>query len=266
MDKKRFKLTALIFFAMAAMVLYSGCSGDKMEDLPQYEGWEAYSYKHFVYHFPPDNYWGRNMDRFSTAFERYLAEDCDFLAIEIPEDTIHFYIYDNLKSGMELTGRQLPFNTGNQIHWGRLTPFGLELARYLIDRMGIRKTDFDFLYDGLAALRDYSGQDYHHLTAALLDMKKFIPLDTLFDNKAYARADSSHREWEAASFVAFITYNFGINRFKMLWQTTASFERAIKEIFGMDLMTFEDNWLQFAMVHYEGIRREVIYQDTTNSE
>lgn len=256
-------ITALLLILLLIGLLNPGCSEEKVEVIPQYEGWEVYSYQHFVYHYPEGSYWGKNMDRFTTAFERYLAEDCDFLAIAIPEDTIHFFIHDSRASGLELTGRELPFHTGKQIHWGRYTPFGLELARFLIDKMGIRNTDFNFLYNGLAALRDYSGQDFHHLSAFLLDSKRYIPLDTLINNGAFARADSSHAEWEAASFVAFITYNFGINRFKMLWQSASSFDQSIKETFGMDFITFEDKWLQFAMEHFKGVHREVLFQDSS---
>jgi hypothetical protein len=256
---------------MMAAAWFSGCaSTEKKTEIPQYKGWEKYSYGHFVYHYPEGHYWGRNVDRLATAFERYLAENCEFLAMEIPPDTIHFFMHKSWEKGRELTGRDLPFHIDNQIHWGRNTPFGLQLARYLIDRWGIRRTDFDFLYDGLASLRDYSGLDYHHQTAALLQMKKYIPLDSLCNNETYARLKqpventpklgdstavdpmiSSYCRWQAASFVAFITYNYGINRFKILWQSNTSFERAIKEIFDMDMRTFEDKWLAFAMLRYD---------------
>lgn len=278
--KKYRPLLSIAILALFA-VLFTACGSDeKSAELPDYEGWGKYSYGHFVYHYPEGNFWGReeNISRLSEAFERYLAEDCDFLTTEIPEDTIHFYIHNSIEDGRKLTGRDLPFHTDNQIHWGRKTPFGLELARFLIDKWGIRRTDFDFLYEGLATLRDYAGLDYHHQTAALLQMKRYIPLDSLIDNDTFERltalgkpTDASIKiggtgpndpliatycRWEAASFVAFITYNYGINRFKMLWQSTASFEKAIRELFNMDLKTFEDKWLAFAMLRYDGTEGE----------
>lgn len=260
--------SAVIAAILALILLFSGfnCAKQEEETVPDYAGWKTYSYKHFVFHFSEDNYWGRNMDRFSNAYERYLTENCDYLAIEVPEDTIHFYIHDGPEAGKRLTGRELPFHTENEIHWDRMTPFGLELARFLIDKMGIRMTDFDFLYDGLAVLRDYSGNDYHHNTASLLELERLIPLDSLIDNESYARMNKKHREWEAASLVAFITYNFGINRFKMLWQSTATFEKSVQELFNMDLKTFEDKWLAFAMIRYQGVEKRTIKQDSTESE
>ncbi|UCD95399.1 MAG: hypothetical protein JSU69_04950, partial [Candidatus Zixiibacteriota bacterium] len=224
--------------------------------------------------------------------ERYLQENCEFLGIEIPEetiikfdtvligdsmivqpvdtiyvfDTIHFYIHNNSRDGKRLTGRDLPFHTQRQIHWDRVPPFGLALARFLIDKMQIRRTDYDFLYDGLATLRDYSGENYHHKTMARVELKRFIPLDSLIDNESYARQHERHRVEEAASLVAYITYNFGINRFKMLWQSAASFERSVKELFNMDLAAFEDNWLAFAQLHYEGIREKTVITDTLTLE
>jgi len=250
---------------IAALLFIAGlsCSGEKEAKLPEYEGWEKYSYKHFVFHYPPDSYWGRNIESFSNAYERYLEEDCDFLAMEIPKDTIHFYIHDSGASGKELTGRDLPYIEGNQIHWDRVPPFGTILAQYLVDNWGIRRTDWDFLYYGLITLRDYSGKNYHHSTASLIEMNRYIPLDSLIDNEAYYRQDEFHRKWEGASFVGAITFNFGINRFKMLWQSTAPFDKSIEELFGMSMEEFEEKWKGFVQIGYEGMNVRTIELDST---
>jgi len=263
---KILKYTAAILAAGIMLMVGFGCGGEKEEPLPQYEGWGKYSYRHFVFHYPEGSYWGRNIERLSNAYEKYLQENCHFLGIPLPEDTIHFYVHNNIEQLTELTGRTEAFHTKNQIHWDRIPPFGTPLARYLVDNMGVRKTDFDFLYDGLVTLRDYSGSDYHHNAASLLELQRFIPLDSLIDNEAYSRQEKRHREWEGASFVAFITYNFGINRFMMLWQSTGSFETAIQELFGVDMKTFEEKWIEFALVRFEGIHKETIYRDSSNTE
>jgi len=259
-----YRITAML--VLPVFIIIAGCGGEKVEPLPDYEGWGKYSYQHFVFHYPEGSYWGRNIDRLSQAYEKYLQEDCTFLGLPLPKDTIHFFIHNNDKEMEELTGHNKTFITGNQIHWDRIPPFGTPLAIYLVDNMGIRRTDYDFLYDGLITLRDYSGSDYHHNTASLQELKRFIPLDSLIDNERYSRQNKRDREWEAASFIAFITYNFGINRFKMLWQSTASFETAIKELFGVDMKTFEEKWVEFALVRYQGIHRETIYTDSSKTE
>ena len=264
-----YKLLRISVAAIAACVLLLagiGCGGDAGESLPEYEGWGKYSYRHFVFHYPEGSYWGRNIERLSQAHEKYLQENCEFLGLSLPEDTIHFYIHNNADEMEKVTGHTESFNTGNQIHWDRVPPFGTPLARYLVDNMGIRRTDYDFLYYGLIALRDYSGSDYHHNSASLLELKRFIPLDSLIDNEAYARQNNRHREWEGASLIAFITYNFGINRFKMLWQSTADFEKSIEEQFGVDMKTFEEKWVQFALVRYKGMTKETIYRDSSKTE
>ncbi len=256
--------TALV--ATILMVMFIGCGGEKTETAPQYEGWGKYSYKHFVFHYPEGSYWGRNIDRLSGAYERYLQEDCAFLAMAFPKDTIHFYIHNNDVELAQLTGHSGPYHTQNQIHWNRVPPFGTPLAEYLVDNMGLRRTDYDFLRDGLVALRDYSGSDYHHNAASLIELKQFIPLDSLINNESYARQESRPRQWEAASLVGYLTYNFGINRFKMLWQTTASFDKAVQELFDMDMKTLEEQWLGFAQARYKGIHKETIYQDSSKIE
>jgi len=258
------KILSVILLFVAIIFLSAGCAKKEVKQgLPQYPDWLTYSYKHFVFHYPPDCYWGKRMEQFSNAFERYLTEDCEFLAMEIPPDTIHFYIHDNPESGKILTGRDLPFSTENQIHWDRHTPFGLELARYLIKKMNVRMTDFKVLYEGLATLLDYSGGDYHHNTYSLFATKMYIPLDSLFNNDSYDRTDSFHRAWEGASLVGFITYNFGINRFIMLWQSTAGFSESVKQLFGTDMKKFEEGWLKFAETYYQGIETKQYLPDST---
>jgi hypothetical protein len=253
-------LTALLG---TALLITFACSKDEVAKLPEYPGWLKYSYNHFVFHYPPECYWGRNMEEFSAAYERYLKEDCEYLEIFVPDDTIHFYIYNNAEEGQKLTGRTLPFSTDNQIHWDRVSPFGLELARFLIRKMPVRMTDHKVLSDGLATLLDYSGYDYHHNAYSLVEINSFIPLDSLVNNESYNRADSLYRNWEAASLVAFITYNFGFNRFMLLWQSTASIPEGIKQFFNADMTRFEDAWLKFAMVYYEGIEANPIKLDSS---
>lgn len=268
MTRKSDSMMKVVILAVLAAVVLGGvfCSKGARESLPEYPGWQKYSYKHFVFHFPADSYWGKNMESFSNAYERYLEEDCEFLGIDIPKDTIHFYIHNNGVEGKKLTGRELPFHTENQIHWDRVPPFGTPLARYLVGHMGIRRTDWNFLYDGLITLRDYSGRNYHHNVAGLIEMGRYIPLDSLIDNEAFARQDKYHREWEAASFVGTITFNFGVNRFKMLWQSTASFDKSIEELFGMSIQEFEEKWKEFVKIDYEGMNVRTIQLDSTSTD
>ena len=192
---------------------------------------------------------------------------CDILAIEIPADTIHFYIYDDSAEAKRLSGGDIPFIRDNQIHWRRTSYYGEILAEYLIPKMKIRMTDYQVLYYGVIRLLDYSNNDYHHLTCALHDIARYIPLDSLVDNEVYERMDSKDREKEAASLVAYIMYNFGINRFKMLWQTTASFDRSVQELFDMDMETFETKWHEFALQYYKGItiREDRVPEKKTNT-
>jgi len=257
----------LACLALAGMTIaFSGCASESTDTMPKYEGWQTYSYRHFVFHFPEGSYWGRNIESFSNAMERYLIEDCEFMAMEVPDDTIHFYIHNNPVEAKTLTGRDVPFHTENQIHWGRRTAFGLQLARFLIDKWGIRRTDFHVLYDGLATLRDYSDLDYHHITSALVEAGQFIPLDSLIDNDAYLRQDTIYRVQEAASLVAFLTYYFGINRFKMLWQSAASFEESVQNLFDIDVKALENGWLKFAKQFYQGINRRNLMPDSTAND
>lgn len=251
------KYTSLIPAILILNLSLAGC-GKKVEPLPQYPDWLKYTYRHFVFYYPANSIYKDEMTDFAEAYERYLKEDCDYLAMEIPGDTIHYYIHESPEAGMKLTGRAVPYSTENQIHWDGQSPFGLELARYVLRKMDIRMTDFRVLHDGLSTLLDYSNQDYHHNLVSLLEIRRYIPLDSLINNESYRRADSIYRNWEAASLVAFLTYNFGINRFKMLWQSTASFEESVKQLYGVDLKRFEEGWHTFARQFYQGVKTDTL--------
>ena len=51
----------------------------------------------------------------------------------------------------------------------------------------------------------------------------------------------------------------------MLWQSAASFELSVKELFEMDLKAFEDAWLEFAMLHFEGFPADRV-KDSSKTE
>ncbi len=247
--------------AMVAMVLticvgIFGCGGKKAEPLPQYEGWEQYTYKHFIFHYDPAEYWGRNIDRFADFNERYLKEDCEFLAIDVPTDTINYYIHSDSAYAAKQIGHEIPYVVSNQIHWGRPVPFGVPIIMYLIPKMNLRPTDFRVLRDGLIRLRDYSGNDYHDLTGMLHKIGQYIPLDTMFNNEAYLRTSIIYRRQEAASLVAYMTYTYGINRFKMLWQSAADYKKSVEEIFRTDFDQFEKDWETFVMDRYTGFKMQ----------
>jgi len=260
MNKDAIKVVAGLLAVFLSLIFIVGCSSDdkKQETLPQIEGWKTYSYKNYVFHYGPDSFFSDKMDEFADAYQRFLTENCAFLGIPVPDEIIHFYIHAGPAEAERLVGKRTPFHTENQIHWGGVTAYGLELMYYLIDKMDIRRTDFDFLYDGLAYLRDYSNTDYHKRTASLIELKQFRPLDSLVNNESYARMTEPQKYNEAASFVGFITYNYGINRFKLLWQSTSSFDKAVEEIFRTDLDSFEQEWIDFVKERFEGVARDTM--------
>jgi|GEM_PF-1281876 hypothetical protein len=261
------RLTAVVSGLLICVALL-GCGKKKDEPLPVYEGWEKYTYRHFVYHYERGEYWGRNIDRFANFNERYLLENCEFLAIDIPTDTIHYYIHMDSANAAALLGHEIPYVTSNQIHWGRPVPLGVPIIAYLIPKMKLRATDFRVLHDGLIALRDYSGHDYHDLTGMLHKIGQYIPLDSMFNNEAFLRRHILYRRQEAASLVAYITYTYGINRFKMLWQSAADYKKSIEELFRTDFSKFEADWETFVKERFTGftIQKDTLIDDSVVRE
>ena len=257
-----------VISGLMGVLTFWGCGKEKSEPLPSYQGWEQYTYKHFVYHFLPTEFWGRNIDRFSNFNERYIQENCEFLAIEVPTDTIHYYIHTDSTLAAGALGKEIPYVTSNQIHWGRPVPLGVPIITYLIPKMNIRPTDFRVLNDGLITLRDYSGNDYHDQTGMLHNIGQYIPLDTMFNNEAYLRTNILYRRQESASLVAYITYTYGINRFKMLWQSAADYKKSIEELFRTDYAQFESDWEAFVMERFKGftVQKDTLVGDSVVRE
>lgn len=267
MRKNIGRMTAAIG-GLLIVIMLVGCGKEKVESLPVYDGWQNYTYKHFVYHYGPGEFWGRNIDRFSNFNERYLQEDCEFLAIDVPTDTIHYYIHADSATAAATLGHEIPYVTSNQIHWGRPVALGVPIITYLIPKMNIRPTDFRVLYDGLVTLRDYSGNDYHDQTGMLHKIGQYIPLDSMFNNEAFLRRQILYRRQEAASLVAYITYTYGINRFKMLWQSAADYKKSIEELFQTDYEKFEEDWKTFVMERFKGfmIQKDTLVGDSVVRE
>lgn len=257
------KFSVLIFMISFAMLLAIAC-GDKetagrenaAADLtvpPQYDGWIADTTVHFIMHYPGDVVWLDQTAEISAFFERMLKEDCFYLSLPLPESTIHVYTYNSPNQAAELTGREVPFIVAHQIHWDKvLTPIGAGLMMYLIENSGRGKPGFDFLYDGLLTLRDYSKNNYHHLTGVLIQMELYIPLDSLGDNEAYRRQDDRSRSHEAASLVAFLTYVYGVEVLPAIWTAGTSLREVVTTTLESDFDTLEETWKKFALERCRG--------------
>jgi hypothetical protein len=255
-----FKIYGRVLNVLLLLIIaLAGCSGDGGKEsaesgkttLPHYHNWTTYTYRNFIYHYAADAYWRKDMPSLTDAFERVLIDDCGFLGIPLPEEEIHVFIYADPTEAEDLIDKELPYVVDNQIHWERMTtPYGRGVMMYILDNWELGKPVYQFLYDGLVTLRDYSKRNYHIWTGRFIDEGRYIPVDTLMNAESYNRRQVQIREWEAASLVAFITLNYGVDRFKILWQSEGDIDDISKELFGMDIKSFELYWNEYALTQF----------------
>jgi len=253
----------LYIFVLAAMVLIpmivSRCSGDKNNvekesesSLPQFQNFTTYTYRTFVFHFRRDASWRSDMHQIAGAFENAMKLNCEFFKKPCPEGPIHVYIYNTPDEAEALLGREVPFVVNNQIHWERvLTSYGAGLMMYLLDYWDMKEPAYDAFREGVIALRDFSKRNYHQITGRFIKEDRYIPLDSLLNNSAYNQYEVQVRSWEAASLVAFITLNFGVDRFLEIWDSSRPLAEHLEEIAGVDLHRFELLWRQYAVQERE---------------
>jgi len=263
MNKKYLYIFALIVIVFVPM-LVSHCSGDKdksdresEKNLPEYQNFTTYTYRTFVYHFRRDASWRGQMHQIAQAFENALKLDCEFFKKPCPEGPIHVYIYNTPDEAEALLGRETPYVVDDQIHWERvLTPYGTGLMIYLLKYWDMKDPSYDALKEGLIALRDFSKRDYHQITGRFIEEDNYIPLDSLLNNVIYNEQERQVRSWEAASLVAFITLNLGVDRFLDIWNSDEPFSEQLEEYAHIDQHQFEQLWRQYAVQEYENWKKQ----------
>lgn len=255
----------LYFIALAVLVtvpmVVSYCSGngdsgksdqDKVEtSLPEYPGWTKYTYKTFVYHFRRDASWRDKLHDIAQAFENAVKLDCEFFGKPAPEGPIHVYTYNTPDEAKTLLGKDVPYVTGNQIHWDRVAnPYGSGIMMYLLEYWKMTEARYHFIPEGVVSLRDFSKRDFHSLTGMFQVQGTFVPLDELTDNIAYGEQERQIRSWEAASLVAFMTGTMGVEKFMEFWESGQEIGEFVQQNAGVPLPQFEQLWMKYTIDQY----------------
>ena len=90
---------------------------------------------------------------------------------------------------------------------------------------------------------DNSGQNYHVVTDGYLQNKSFIPLDSLAKDTTTNSDTERLQSGEAASFVDFIVYTYGIDQLDQLWLSKTSFDSSVVSLFNMSVDSLQTQWL-----------------------
>jgi hypothetical protein len=252
-----------LILVMAVTVLCLACSKQKQAgqglDADKYKDWMTYSYENVKIIYPPSHPLANNLETMAKGYTKATRQICRFLKINEPSDTLVIYFYTGFGQGREMTGREYPFADGSAIHFWLPSFYGPTLMQYLIPQWQDAEPKYPFLKHGLIALFDYSGQNYYQSTQGYRDENNFISLPELAVDTTVNSNTERHQSAEAATFVDFIVYHFGIEDLNRLYTAKAPFEEAVPEIFKMPVDSLEGLWLDF-------VKQQVDAIDTTKAE
>lgn len=244
---------ATILSLVAAALLLCGCSSDEQGDTrgahdgaTQYADWRTYTYHNIKIHYPPGHPQEDSLHKVAVSFYATATRDTAFFQIPMPDDTINIMYYTGYGHGREATGREYPFLQRDTIHFWLPSYYGPMVARYMIDRWAPGSTAFPFLKHGLMALLDFSGQNYHQSTMRRMEDDQFVPLPKLARDTTVNVNKERQETAEAASFVDFIVYAYGIEALHALYLAPPPFEQAVEGIFSVPVDSLETLWLNVA--------------------
>ncbi len=255
MITKKLTLTTIIMLALAIVTsLFAvGCS-QKEEETSQetssqtddpYAGWKTFTYQNIKIIYPPGHPLEYTLSDMAKGYITAINRNCRFFEIDVPFDTLVVYFYTGLGQGREMTGRKYPFADSNAIHFWLPSFYGPTLMQYMLPKWQNIEPKYKFLKHGLIALFDYSGQNYHKSTQGFIDEGKFIPLQKLAEDTTVDSNTERYQSAEAASFVDFLSYYFGIIGLEMLYRAQAPFDQAVEGIFQMPVDSLQNLWLDF---------------------
>lgn len=220
-------------------------------DSANYVDWEAYTYKRIKILYPPDHPNKSNLANIAAGYDTGLRTDARFLGIRTPTDTLTVYFYADYTKAVEMTGKHIPFVYDRAIHYWYPNHFGPSLMEYILPFWYAGETKHKFLKHGMMALLDYTGRNYHEMTKSFEGDTMFIPLAELVTDKRTDVYSERRQSAEAASFVDFIAYYYGIEAVQQIWVSTDDFETTIKRILNVSVDELQEQWLDFVDIAVE---------------
>jgi len=252
--------SSCLFAVLALVISLCGCShqaeNGKKPVNDKYKDWKTYTYKNIKIIYPSGHPLVDSFHDMAQGYLTALRRDCQFLGIDVPQDTLVVYYYSGYGQGRKMTGREYPFADSTAIYFWVPNFYGPTLMQYLLPKWQNVEPKYPFLKHGLIALFDYSGQNYHQSTMNYFSEGKFIPLKELVVDTTVNSDTERHQSAEAASFIDFIVYYFGIQGLEMLYRSRAPFEKTVEGIFMIPVDSLQGLWLDF-------VRERVEAMDTT---
>ncbi len=211
-----------------------------------YKDWKTFTHNRIKIVYSAEHPLEHSFEEMAAVLTTIINRDCQFFEIAVPQETLVVLYYSGYGQGRAITGEEFPFVRNDTIHFWVPSFYGPVVMRYLLPRWLDTEPEFRFLKHGLIALFDYSGQDYHGATLGLLDDGTFIPLDGLAADTTVNSDKERYQSAEAASFIDFFSFRFGIEELSLLYRSRGSFDRTTQALFQIPVDSLQTLWLDFA--------------------
>mgnify|MGYP006277862475 CR=1 FL=1 len=233
------------------LAAFVACSSDEKtesaapESESQYGDWLVYSQDNVVVHYPEDHPFADRMSSLASGYPAAIEADARLLQMAVPAETLHVYVYTGPGQAFDLTGERYPFVEGNHIHYWQPYYLGETVMEYVLSRWTDIEPRFRFLREGLITLMDHSQTSHHETVKNLIDKGERLPLDSLA-----ADTIMNHNRWvlrsqQAASFMDFLIYTYGLPALQGLWVATTDWGEAVRGLLKVTPKKLENEWVEF---------------------
>lgn len=257
----------LLFVALIGLLTLS-CS-EKPFLGEAYKGWVFHTNENIKIYYRPGHPQEDRIPEMSRQYHAAINQICTILKMDRPTDTMVIVYYPGYKTGREMTGREYPFAEDSIVYFWQPSWFGPALMRYMIPRWSADTTRFPFLYHGLIAALDFSGQFYHGMVMQHLAADRYVPLAELPTDTAVNSDLERLESAEGASFIAYLLEAYrpnGVEKLKSLYEADEPFPEAVRDVFDLSVDSLERAWLAYARDYPPPRPDTTAVHDTTNGE
>lgn len=237
----------LLLFIITSLLI--SCSLDKEDpNLPddRYESWLTYTYNDIKIYYSEGHPLEGEINDMVKIYNSIQEQSSRFLRIDVPQDTLRIFFYTGYGQGTEMTGKEYPFGTNEAVHFWIPSYYGPSFIQYLLPKWQAKEPKYKFLKHGLISMLDFSGKNWHYVTDSLVKTAKFIPLEELAYDTTVNSNTERKQSAEGSSFIDFVVYNYGFDKFEQLYLTEKPFDQAIEELYTMSVDSIQTLWLQMA--------------------
>ena len=269
------KYIVTIFLQISLLLIISGCSVDKTEPkkepelthIPQksvdtivfgnfipdsnqvevppgfYDSWEKVYFENIKLLYQKGHPLESGMKDFAQVYKTILRRNSQVFRLPEPSDTIVILYFTGIGQGQELSHTELPTVKGDTIFYWTGNKVGITAAMHVLHRWTNIKSQYDFIYNGILRLLDASGRDYHSMTLSFVDSSTFLTFDQLLADKHINVHAEAFQSAEGASFVDYFIFKFGIDNFKLLYESQLPFNETVQTICNMNSKALENDWI-----------------------